>query len=432
MRFGKDNLYNESLEKMIPGAIQQVIVDYDLSAIGAPSLKVLNMREGEPLVCEAAFELSPEVALPELGDIEVEKARPKVTDEMVDDAVEAFKRRHSTWNSVDRPAGENDRVSITSVAKGESPRTEDVDLAAPDLDRELRNILLGKSEGDRTFFEINRDSQEKIRYDITVYEVKERVFPEMTPEFFRRVLGTGTETEEAFREKVRNLIYNQTEKDNLSYAGKSAFDAVVARADLEIPDSLLTRQIELAKRQDADDCRKRHNISMEEYLRAVSITSSQYEQQLRVQSTQILRRALVLDALAAKFDIEVDNKDLGEEIAALAFVQRADPAKFRAAFQKDKKLMDQLTADLRYQKVVRAVLANVKMNEVDIIDTPKFSDTPSENASPEIPDPSETPTEISAEAPFTEVTEEGVAEAGSSVAAATEPEASLAAAEGRE
>jgi trigger factor len=396
MRFGKDTLYTESLEKMLPGALEQVIADYDLNVVSSPSLKVVNMREGEPLVCEATFELSPEVTLPELGDIEVEKARSKVTDEMVEEAVASLKTRHSTWNPVERPAGKNDAVSITSVTKGESPRTNDVDLSDPTLGKELRDVLLGKSKGDKTFLDIEDDSQEKIRYDIVIDEVKERIFPEMTPEFYKRILGIELETEEAFREELRTLIHNQIERDSLVYAGKAAFDAVVARAELEISDSLLTRQIELMKQRDADNCKERYKVSMEEYLRNASITLPQYEQQVRVQAMQVLRRDLVLEAIVKKFDIKVDKKALDEEIFYLAFAQKEDPVKFKAAFRKDKKRMDQLAVDLRNRRVILALMDNVKIKEAD---TPDSSDALSQIT------PAETPTETPIEAPIETPTE---------------------------
>lgn len=48
MRFGKQGLYAEALEIMLPGAIGEVVRDYDLKLIDEPSVKIDRMEEGSP------------------------------------------------------------------------------------------------------------------------------------------------------------------------------------------------------------------------------------------------------------------------------------------------------------------------------------------------------------------------------------------------
>jgi trigger factor len=88
MRFGKDGLYGEAVERMLPPAVEQVVGDYDLHTISGPSLN-LNLEE-----------------------IEVEKLRPKVTDEMIAGVVANYRKQHSTLESVER-AAEPDDVVLT-------------------------------------------------------------------------------------------------------------------------------------------------------------------------------------------------------------------------------------------------------------------------------------------------------------------------------
>ena len=47
MRVGRQTLYNEALEKILSGALQQVIEDYDLETISDPSIHIDDIHEGE-------------------------------------------------------------------------------------------------------------------------------------------------------------------------------------------------------------------------------------------------------------------------------------------------------------------------------------------------------------------------------------------------
>lgn len=80
MRFGRENLYGEALEKMVPDAIAQIVDDYDLETIATPTLEVETIRDGEPPLLTLTFEVLPEVVLPNLEEIEVEKTIASVSD----------------------------------------------------------------------------------------------------------------------------------------------------------------------------------------------------------------------------------------------------------------------------------------------------------------------------------------------------------------
>ena len=73
MRVGRQALYNEALEKILPAALQQVVEDYDLETISDPSIHIDDIHEGEPVTCELILEVMPETELPVLKEIEVER-----------------------------------------------------------------------------------------------------------------------------------------------------------------------------------------------------------------------------------------------------------------------------------------------------------------------------------------------------------------------
>lgn len=383
MRFGKEGLYNEALEKMLPDAIEQVVGDYDLDTIASPSLKVEDINEGEPLVCELTFEVSPEVSLPELAEIEVEKLRPKVTDEMIDEMVAEFRKQHSTLNSVERAAGGGDVVTMTYATRimdpsgGEpvegAPQQNDIDLADPSIRAEIKDALKGKSKGEQVEaeFEVEPDYKDKdiagrrIHYDITVDEVKERVLPEMAPEFYKQVLSTEVDSEEAFKEEMKKRMLDHLEKENSTQASNSAIDLIAAKAELEIPETLLNRQMDFLKERDASEAKRRFNQEMEEVLRQSSISIAEYEQGVREKAADIVRRTLVLDQIGKELDVEVSKEEMEAEISRMAEAYRIDAAKMRAMFYKSRERMMQMVDELRYGKIAKLVMEKVKIKDVD-------------------------------------------------------------------
>ncbi|MDR1977133.1 MAG: trigger factor [Synergistaceae bacterium] len=402
MRFGRKRLYLESLEKMLPKAIDQILGDYDLETIDAPSLKTDEIREGEPLVCELTFEIVPEVSLPEFENIEAEKLRAKVTDKMLDDATDELKRLCSTLNPVERPIDERDVVSTTSLVflvdsdenqpKENTPQENVFDLSAPNIRGEIKNALLGKTRGEKVSVEFivdeahqdKRMAGKKIHYDMTIDQIQERTPPTMGSEFSKQALGVDLDSEEAFREELEKRLLDSLNKENLDAAVNSALDQIIEKSELEVPDTLLNRQIEYQKQRDVELCAQRFGMSLEEYLRNASVSSDQYEREVRKQSMDIMRRTLVLDEIKKKFEIEVEPKDIEAEINRMALVHGTRPESIKAAYYKNQDQLKQLTEELRYVKIANLIQEKVKIKEVDALSakTPQAAENLEKETSP--------------------------------------------------
>ena len=383
MRFGKDSIYQEALEKMLPEAISQIAEDYDLDMMNTPSLKVDDIHEGEPVTCELTIEVRPEVELPELEDIEVERLRQEVTDETIDIMTAGFRKEYATLNPVDRAAGENDVVSASFVthvlAQDESegpvgePHLSTIDLAEPSVRPEVKDALLGKGKGDETRAEFDieynhRDASlagKRVRYEIKINDVNEKILPDIGPEFFKKVMAIDIDTEEDFRKEMKNRILEHQEREETARVRDEAITAIVARSKLDVPDSLIERQSDYVKERDAANVKQRYNIGMEDYLSETSVSHDQYEQGVRENADASLRRTLVLEAIGKKFDVEVTREELDAEISNQGALFGMDRAKARSYYYKNENNMSRLANGLRYDKIGKLILGKIRIKDVD-------------------------------------------------------------------
>jgi len=399
MRFGKDNLHKEALEKMLPEALKKITEDYDLNMMDAPDLKIDDIREGEPVTCELTIEVMPEVELPELGDIEVERLNQDVKDEGIDVMVSAFRKNLATLSPVDKAAGEDSVVSASFVTQllnpdgseempaGE-PMPSNIDLSEPSVRPEVRDAILGKSKGDevRAEFEIEEEHRDaslagkKIYYEIKINEVNEKILPDIGPKFFKEVLNIDLETEADFRQEMKKRMLDHQENEETARITEEAIEVIVGRSKLEVPDTLMERQIAYVKEQDEADVKQRYNISMEDYLRDISFDEAQYEQAVRGKSHDTLRRTLVLDEIGKKFGVEVKREEIEAEISRQAALHGMERAKLRAHYYKNEGNMSRLSNKLFYDKVGKSILENIKIKHVDKLSKAKADGENAENA----------------------------------------------------
>lgn len=398
MRIGRQALYNEALEKILPGALQQVVEDYALDTIADPAIKIDEVREGEPVTCELTLEVMPETELPVLEDIEVEKLNAAVTDEMVDSLARSIRKQHSRLEAADRSAGDEDVVAVSfttrilndASSQGE-PQKSDIDLSDENIRSEVRSALNGKAAGDtaETEFEVEADYRDstvagkRVHYTMSVETVKERILPDLDLEFFKKLFGEDTEiaTEEAFRKRLGDDLLTRMKSENEAHAATRAVEEVSKRSILDVPESMVERQTEFLKKEDDEEAKRRFGMEMREVLRLGGEDEAAYENLIRSKALGMVRRTLVLDAIGKKYDVEVSKADFEAEVDRRSALYGIDRNRLLGLLYKDRKLMTQVLDDLRYSKITALLMTLVKVRDVDELSQTETvsSESPEEN-----------------------------------------------------
>ena len=380
MRFGKQGLYAEALEIMLPGAIGEVVRDYDLKLIDEPSVKIDRMEEGSPVELTLTFEVSPRMTLPNLSAISVEKTAASVSDETVDGTLREIIRQNSTLRTVEgRPAADSDTVNISyyTVVQGEGgeeerhgPEEAVLDLSLSSVRNEIREALLGKSLNDQAFAEVavEDDYPDKtlvgkaLKYEMTVTAIKERVPPELGPEFFKKILGQDCDSEENFRREIRDRIQKNEEDANQSKAERDAVEQISVKTELVVPQTLIRRQAEAMKKDDEERILRGKNITMEQYLEDIGSSKEQYEEEISNRAEAIVRRSLILDRLAEDMNITVEREDFAGELASMASAYGLDAGHLANSLFKDEKDLVAMADRIKYKKTVKAIMKEVQVN----------------------------------------------------------------------
>ncbi|NLL36101.1 MAG: trigger factor [Fretibacterium sp.] len=388
MRFGLDTLHTETLENMLPGAIQQVVDDYELDIIDDPALSLGEIKEGEPVSCELTFEVMPEVELSALEEIEVERELPAVPDEKLNPTIEDLRRNACRFEPVEREVCDSDVVEVTFLTQvleadreESTPQKIEIDLADEAVRREVREALLGKSAGSKveTEFDVEPDYQDpsvagkRVRYKMTVEMVRERVLPDLDQDFFKKVLGEDTpvETEHQFREEVRKRMHERIADLSHARARDEAVSILTERSSLEVPETLVNRQVAILRKEDEKDAQERFGVSLEEILSNASTREGDYLQELRTKARTMVRRSLVLDALGKRDDISVSREELEAELDRRASMMGVTKEVLRGAILRDRNAMMRLADSLRYDKIAEHVMSRVKVKDVEKLSAPQ-------------------------------------------------------------
>lgn len=381
--FGMKGICSEALEKIVPEAIDKMIEEYELSLIAEPKLEPCELKEGEPFVLQATFEVTPEVKLPDIETIEAVKTVYLPTEEMRDENIKRIleSRSEIVPTYEDREITKEDYVSVKYTSSvvdkdgGTSPVEQDqkteINLGQENMRPEVVDSVIGKKPGDTATveFSVEDDPQnkelsgKKMRYEIEVLGIMKRVTPELTDEAVVEITQSKHKTVDEFREEVMSQLKAAAEQHSQDSLKDSAVENLCSLSEVELPETLITRQKQVMRADQAQRIKKDSGMEMDEFFEKSGMDKEGYENELEQAARVVVKRALVLEAVADANDIQWTPEELNAEIHRMAVSSRIDPKKLHDYIYEDRDRLFEIAEKIRNRKAVDFLITKVKVTE---------------------------------------------------------------------
>ena len=383
--FGMKGICAEALEKIVPEAIDKMIEEYELNLIAEPRLEPGDLKDGEPFSLQVTFEVTPDVTLPDIEAIEAEKTLFEATEAMRDENIVRLLESRSELATTyeEREITGDDYVSVKytssvvdpegNVSPVESDQKTEIHLGQQNMRPEVVEAIIGKKPGDTATveFSVEDDPQnkdlagKKMRYDIEVLGIMKRVTPELTDETVIEITQSKHKTVDEFKEEVMSQLKAAAEQHSLDSLKDSAVDKLCGLSEVELPETLIARQKQAMRDDQAQRIKKDSGMEMEEFFEKSGMDKDGYENELEDAARVIVKRALVLEALADANDIQWTPEELNAEIHRMAIASRIDPKKLHDYIYEDRGMLFELAEKIRNRKAVDFLVTKVIVKEAE-------------------------------------------------------------------
>jgi trigger factor len=366
-RFGSD-LLKDATQKFIESCWKDAIAEHKLTPLAQPIVKEVDNKPGNPLKFTLSFEVLPALEVIDYKDVPVTLPSSEVTDENVNQALEALREQHAQFVPVDGEA--RDGLYLTLTVDGQFDEAskpvheEEVTLIVghSQTNEEFSNNLRGARTGETRSFEVSYPADyhrtkfagKKVRYTVLVKDIKEKQLVELNDEFAKDI---GSESLNALRNKVRDDLVTQAKQSAEKKAREALLDSIVQRQTVEVPECMVQDELE------AHAHRVANNLAYQGIdINQASIDWKKVFDEERPRAEQSVRRALFLDAIAHQEGIEVTADEVDSELQKLAAGTGKSAAALRAQLEKEERIQS-FEQHLRQNKSLDFIYRNANITE---------------------------------------------------------------------
>ena len=261
-KFGK-GVRGEVIGEVMSQSFYDAVSHENLKPAGQPKIEPVDTDEGKDLKFIAIFEVYPEVELPDLKNIAIDKPVADVAEKDIDQMVETLREQKKSWRDVDRKAKDKDLVNIDYLGKkdgvafeGGSAKGTNLLLGSEQMIPGFESGIVGKKLGDQFILDLsfpanyhNADlAGEDVQFEITLNSVKESNLPEVDEDFFKS-FGVEDGDETAFRSEISSNMERELKTATRSKMKNAVMDALVDLANVEVPEALVEVEVTNLKTQ---------------------------------------------------------------------------------------------------------------------------------------------------------------------------------------
>ncbi len=403
---GRGAVLDQAINDALPKKYVEALQENSLEPLAQPEIEVTRLEDNDLVEFTAEVDVKPQIDLPAYEGLEAQVDDIEISDEDVDEQVQSLRERFGTLADVERAAAEGDFVVLDLKAMKDGEVLEGAEVTGMSYQvgkggmiDGLDDALVGMKAGDdKTFTSqlVGGDLVgEEVEVAVSVSQVQEQELPELDDEFAQ--LASEFDTSEELVADVRSRLGNGKRLEQAAEARDAVLEALLEKISVPLPETMVTDELN-ARRQNIEQQLMMAGITMEKYLEDEEQTQEEFEAELDRRVRDAVAAQFLLDEIAKKEELGVDQQELSQHLIRRAQQSGQDPQEF-ANHMFEHNHIPELVQEILRGKALAVLVesASVKDASGNVLELKNLQpdgtimEQPAEDASEEAPEAAETP-----------------------------------------
>ncbi|TIX51283.1 trigger factor [Alteraurantiacibacter aquimixticola] len=371
-----DALHSDALNATLRESVQGLITDKKLRPALQPKVDMVEgYEQGKDAELTVEVEVLPEIDVPSIEGLELEKLNVPVSDKALDEALSRIAENQKSYKDAPKTkkAGDGDQLIIDFVGRVdgeefEGGKAEDTPLTLgsgqfiPGFEDQLTGVKTGDSKTIKVTFPADYPAEhlkgKDAEFDVTVKQVKVESETKIDEDFAKQL---GLESLDKLKELVKGQLEQETAGLTRTQMKRQLLDKLAADHDFAVPPTMVEAEFEQIWNQLQAEAQREEDP--EAALKEIEAEKDDY----RKIAERRVRLGLLLSEIGQANGVEVSSQEMSMLIQQAAQQYRAeDRQRFIDYVRNEPMAQAQIRAPLYEDKVVDFLFDKAEVTERDV------------------------------------------------------------------
>jgi trigger factor len=369
-----DAVRYEAMEKAVEEATSTVLKDKNIKPALQPRLEVTKFNDDNTIEYTLRVESLPEIKVPDLSKVKVEKLVAKIEASKIDEALERIAQANGDTKEVS-PAratqkGDIIKLDFDGSVNGEAlpgMKAEgfELELGSGRFIEGFEDQLIGKNIGDDilvkvTFpqdYGVDKLNGQPAEFKVKIHTISVREAAKLDDELAKKL---GMESMDKVKETIEKTLQRQYDDLADTRLRRNLLDALEGVCNFDVPQGMLDAEYEQIWNYHIEDLKSRR----------MDVTEAEKDEDAKAEFKKIAQRrvslGLLLSAIGEEQNLTVSPQELRQQVIREATMYGDRQNEVMKYYQKNPQALAALRAPIFEQKAIDYVLTQVSVDEKQV------------------------------------------------------------------
>lgn len=368
-KYGKDGLYMEAAEQVLPAAYTEALQSIKEEPIIRPNVEIKKI-DNDGVTYEFIITTKPIVKIKKYKNLNIKKEEVKVTAEDVENEIKIIQKQYAELIVKDGKIKEGDVAIIDfdgykddKPFDGGKATNYSLEIGSNSFIPGFEEALIGLKATDEKDIKLKFPDDypkddlkgQEVVFKVKVNEVKEKKIPELNKEFFLDMGLDDVKDIDEFKKLVKEEISTklEVEADN-KYVDK-LLEELEKQTEVDLPHELIHEEIDRIMKQ-REEALKMQGITLEQFYQYTNSTEADFKSKLHEEAEKRVKIRFAIEEIFNLEKIDATDEEVDSEIKLQSKKYNMTEEDLLKAFGNK----DMIKYDLMVRKVIELLKASKK------------------------------------------------------------------------
>ena len=368
-QYGKGVFYNDAIDMLFPEVYPEAIKELNIDPIDRPDLDIEEISKDNGLVMVVNVEVKPEFELGTYKGIEISKVDNTVSEDEVEARLNEMLNKNARLTSVEGKALENGDTAVidfegfdNGVAfEGGKGENYNLVIGSNTFIPGFEEQLVGKKAGEEvevnvTFpeaYHAENLAGKPVVFNVKVNDVKVKEVPALDDEFAKDTTEFDTLAE--LRADVKAKLEEQAKNAADAEMRNALVEKVSANTELEVPEAMVQHQIDNML-MELNYQLQYQGLNLQQLLEMTGRGVEELREERRADAERLVKSSLILEAIAEKENVEVNEADVDAELEKMAAMYNMEVEKIKSSLRETD--IEDIKGQIKIRKTIDLLVEN--------------------------------------------------------------------------